>query len=108
MDFLNGMDTPFFNYFILPLLIFLARISDQTIGTMRLIYASKGMKYIAPIVGFFESLNFHIFSLDGAAFTRETWERPPPCWEFYAIPTERLSMVERLPAFAKMVLDRYS
>ncbi|MCG8466012.1 MAG: FkbM family methyltransferase [Xanthomonadales bacterium] len=58
--------------------------------------------------GFFESLNFHIFSLDGAAFTRETWERPPPCWEFYAIPTERLSMVERLPAFAKMVLDRYS
>jgi len=56
MDFLTGIDTPLFNYFILPLLIFLARITDQTIGTMRLIYAAKGMKYIAPVVGFFESL----------------------------------------------------
>ena len=55
MDFLSGFDTPFFNYFILPLLIFLARITDQTIGTIRLIYAAKGFKYIAPVVGFFES-----------------------------------------------------
>ncbi|MCB2195362.1 MAG: DUF2179 domain-containing protein [Bacteroidetes bacterium] len=56
MDFLAGIDTPIFNYLILPLLIFLARITDQTIGTIRLIYAAKGMKYLAPIVGFFESL----------------------------------------------------
>lgn len=56
MDFLSGIDTPLFNYFILPLLIFLARITDQTIGTIRLIYASKGFKYLAPLVGFFESL----------------------------------------------------
>lgn len=55
MDFLSGIDTPLFNYLILPLLIFLARITDQTIGTIRLIYASKGFKYLAPIVGFFES-----------------------------------------------------
>jgi uncharacterized protein YebE (UPF0316 family) len=27
---------------------------DQTIGTMRLIFLSKGMKYIAPFLGFFE------------------------------------------------------
>lgn len=55
MDFLSGIDTPLFNYLILPLLIFLARITDQTIGTIRLIYASKGFKYLAPVVGFFES-----------------------------------------------------
>jgi uncharacterized protein YebE (UPF0316 family) len=56
MDFLSGIDTPLFNYVILPLLIFLARITDQTIGTIRLIYAAKGYKYLAPVVGFFESL----------------------------------------------------
>lgn len=56
MDFLSGIDTPLFNYLILPLLIFLARITDQTIGTIRLIYAAKGFKYLAPFVGFFESL----------------------------------------------------
>lgn len=55
MDFLSGIDTPLFNYLILPLLIFLARITDQTIGTIRLIYAAKGFKYLAPVVGFFES-----------------------------------------------------
>ena len=55
MDFLSGIDTPLFNYFLLPLLIFLARITDQTIGTIRLIYAAKGFKYLAPVVGFFES-----------------------------------------------------
>jgi len=55
MDFLSGIDTPLFNYVFLPLLIFLARITDQTIGTIRLIYAAKGFKYLAPVVGFFES-----------------------------------------------------
>jgi uncharacterized protein YebE (UPF0316 family) len=56
MDFLTGIDTPLFTYLILPLLIFIARITDQTIGTIRLIYAAKGFKYLAPIAGFFESL----------------------------------------------------
>lgn len=56
MDFLSGIDTPLFNYLILPLLIFIARITDQTIGTIRLIYAAKGFKYLAPLFGFFESL----------------------------------------------------
>lgn len=56
MDFLPGIDTQLFNYVILPLLIFLARITDQTIGTIRLIYAAKGYKYLAPLFGFIESL----------------------------------------------------
>jgi uncharacterized protein YebE (UPF0316 family) len=56
MEFLSGIDTELFNYVILPLLIFVARITDQTIGTLRLIYAAKGYKYLAPIAGFFESL----------------------------------------------------
>jgi uncharacterized protein YebE (UPF0316 family) len=43
-----------FAWVILPLLIFFSRILDVSIGTMRLIFVSKGYKYIAPILGFFE------------------------------------------------------
>ncbi len=43
-----------FQWLILPLLIFFARICDQTIGTLRLIFLSKGFKVLAPILGFFE------------------------------------------------------
>lgn len=53
MDFLN---TGIFSYLILPLLIFLARIADVSLGTIRIIFVSKGMKNIAPIIGFFEIL----------------------------------------------------
>lgn len=43
-----------FTWILLPLLIFFSRILDQSIGTMRLIFLSKGMKKIAPFLGFFE------------------------------------------------------
>lgn len=45
-----------FDYLILPVLIFFARICDVSIGTMRIIYVSKGKKNIAPFLGFFEVL----------------------------------------------------
>lgn len=48
------MDISWNEYVILPLLIFLARIADQSVGTLRLIFLSKGMKLWAPILGFFE------------------------------------------------------
>ncbi len=55
------METPFtdsvlFSYVIMPLLIFLARICDQSIGTLRIIFVSKGKRNIAPFLGFFEVL----------------------------------------------------
>ena len=46
--------SPLFTWVILPIFIFLARISDQTIGTLRLIFLSKGQKFLAPFLGFFE------------------------------------------------------
>ena len=49
-------DSGFFNYGMMPLLIFLARICDVSLGTMRIIFVSKGNKSIAPILGFFEVL----------------------------------------------------
>ena len=41
---------------IIPLLIFLARILDVTLGTIRIVFVSKGLRYLAPVVGFFEVL----------------------------------------------------
>lgn len=49
-------DGPTFMYIILPILVFLARILDVTIGTLRIIFVSKGLKYFAALLGFFESL----------------------------------------------------
>jgi uncharacterized protein YebE (UPF0316 family) len=49
-------DSNLFNYLILPLLIFSARICDVSIGTMRIIFVSKGKRNIAPLLGFFEVL----------------------------------------------------
>jgi uncharacterized protein YebE (UPF0316 family) len=39
----------------LPLLIFLARIFDVTMGTLRIIFISRGKKYAAPLLGFVET-----------------------------------------------------
>lgn len=39
---------------ILPFIIFFGRICDVTLGTLRIIFVSKGEKYKAPLVGFFE------------------------------------------------------
>jgi len=41
-------------WIILPALIFLARIGDVSMETIRVIYISKGIKYLAPIIAFFE------------------------------------------------------
>ena len=41
-------------YVVLPILIFCARICDVSLGTIRVIFISKGIKYIAPFIGFFE------------------------------------------------------
>ncbi|MFW5781218.1 MAG: DUF2179 domain-containing protein [Bacteroidota bacterium] len=50
------MNTDIFNYLILPLLIFIARVSDVSLGTLRIIFVSKGNKLMAPLLGFFEVL----------------------------------------------------
>lgn len=45
-----------FNYIILPILIFMARVSDVSIGTLRIILISRGNRFIAPLLGFAEVL----------------------------------------------------
>ncbi|MGI6271134.1 MAG: DUF2179 domain-containing protein [Anaerohalosphaeraceae bacterium] len=41
---------------MLPFLIFLSRVIDVSMGTVRVIFVSRGMKYLAPLVGFLEVL----------------------------------------------------
>ncbi len=48
------MTTDLFSYVVLPLLIFFMRITDVSIGTIRIIFVTRGNRFIAPILGFFE------------------------------------------------------
>jgi uncharacterized protein YebE (UPF0316 family) len=54
MDALSFYNSDLFKWVILPILIFTARLIDVSLGTLRIIFVSHGLKYIAPIVGFIE------------------------------------------------------
>ncbi len=56
MDFVTLLNSEFIGLIIIPLFIFLARILDVSIGTIRIIFISRGMKYLAAAIGFFEML----------------------------------------------------
>lgn len=43
-----------YEWVVLPFLIFLARVCDQTIGTVRIIFVARGYRRLAPVLGFFE------------------------------------------------------
>jgi len=46
----------YYTWILLPFLIFAARVLDVSLGTVRVIFVSRGLKYLAPLVGFFEIL----------------------------------------------------
>lgn len=43
-----------YTWITLPLIVFLARFVDVTLGTMRIIFLSRGRKFLAPALGFVE------------------------------------------------------
>lgn len=43
-----------YNWVILPLIIAFARILDVTVGTIRVIFVARGLKHLAPVLGFVE------------------------------------------------------
>ena len=47
-------DSWVFNYIVLPVLIFCSRICDVSLGTIRIIFLSRGSKFLAPLLGYFE------------------------------------------------------
>ena len=55
MTFLSDLaQNQLFGFVILPVLIFLARICDVSVGTLRIIYVARGRKLLSPILGFIE------------------------------------------------------
>ncbi|MDW7759431.1 MAG: DUF2179 domain-containing protein [Acidobacteriota bacterium] len=54
--FEHAFNSPVFQWIILPLLIFCARIIDVSLGTLRIIFISRDKRFLAPLMGFFEVL----------------------------------------------------
>lgn len=55
ITFMAGfINSEVFNWVVLPLLIFSSRIIDVTLGTLRIMFVSRGKRYLAPLLGFFE------------------------------------------------------
>jgi uncharacterized protein YebE (UPF0316 family) len=50
-----GISEDVYSYALLPLLIFVARIGDVSINTIRIIYVLGGRRFTATLLGFFES-----------------------------------------------------
>ncbi len=50
----GGFD--YYNWILLPLIIFGSRVCDVSLGTLRHIFVSKGFKKVVPVLGFFEVL----------------------------------------------------
>jgi uncharacterized protein YebE (UPF0316 family) len=56
MDIQMNIDPDLYTWVVLPLIIFCARIFDVSLGTLRIIFLSRGRRTLAPIFGFFEVL----------------------------------------------------
>lgn len=54
ISFPEFLNSDIFSWVVLPILIFLSRIIDVSIGTIRIIFVSRGKKNLAPLLGFFE------------------------------------------------------
>ena len=74
------MEFDMFAYVWLPLMIFVARICDVSIGTLRIILVARGQKIIAPLLGFFEVLIW-IIAIGQIMENLDNWT----CYLFYAL-----------------------
>jgi len=73
------MDGNLFNYLILPMMIFCARIMDVTLDTIRIVMVAKGERRIAPLLGFFEILIW-LIAISTIMKHLDNWM----CYVFYA------------------------
>ena len=70
-----------YSWVFIPILIFIARVLDVSLGTVRVIFVSKGLKYIAPFIGFFEIL---IWLLAIGQIMTNLKNQNPVCYIAYA------------------------
>ncbi len=54
MSEFTNLHPQLYSYLIIPLAIVLARVCDVSVGTLRIIFVSRGMRYVAPLLGFVE------------------------------------------------------
>lgn len=54
LSFFSNLD--YYNWILLPLIIFFSRLGDVSLGTLRHVFISKGYRKIVPVLGFFEVL----------------------------------------------------
>lgn len=73
------MDSNLFNYLVLPVMIFCARILDVSLDTIRIVMVAKGEKRIAPLLGFFEILIW-LIAISTIMKHLDNWM----CYVFYA------------------------
>lgn len=74
------IDPTVYVYGILPVSIFCARIFDVSLGTIRIIFVSRGFKLLAPIFGFVE-ISIWLFAIS-AVFSLNS---PPTVFFAYAL-----------------------
>jgi len=51
---MSFLDSATYVWLVLPVLVFLARVTDVTLGTLRIIFISRGKRNLAPLLGFVE------------------------------------------------------
>jgi len=56
MDISAFINSGIYSLLVLPILIFLARVVDVSMGTVRVIFIAKGFRKYATLIGFFEVL----------------------------------------------------
>ena len=54
MDLTSFYNSDIFRWVVLPILIFVLRLTDVSLGTLRIMFISRGLKYLAPIIAFVE------------------------------------------------------
>ncbi len=55
-EILSLMPPWFFHWVVMPVLIFLARVADMSVGTLRVMLTVAGKRSLVPFLGFIESL----------------------------------------------------
>lgn len=51
---MSFLDSTLYVWVVLPILVFFARVTDVSLGTLRIIFISRGKRNLAPLLGFVE------------------------------------------------------
>jgi uncharacterized protein YebE (UPF0316 family) len=51
---MSFLDSALYVWVVLPILVFFARVTDVSLGTLRIIFISRGKRNLAPLLGFVE------------------------------------------------------